>query len=657
MDDKGFQKLNVSVPVEAQPRDVVRPRAMEARSQRKRRFSFRFPQGRVARTLAIVVLLLVLAGAYTSIQAFGAYKQARKVEAQAKVAYDALKAQNIVLAKDELVKTQTEVKELQKDLGSIGYMKFVPVAGWYYNDAVHMVNAASEGVDAGVITTETLIPYADVLGLKGDSSFAGGSAQDRIRLAVNTMSKVVPEIDRIEAKLIAAQKEIDQIDPKKYPNIGKIKKVREMIDQLKTVSDGAVVAVEQGKPLIKSLPDILGESEEKKYLVLFQNNAELRPTGGFLTYYTIFKVNEGVITVDTSSDIYDLDNSISKHPAAPEIITKYLPKVNQLFIRDSNLSPDFIKSMDAFNEQFENSSRFQEVDGIVAIDVEFFVNMVRILGEVNASGLTFKADIDPRCNCPQVVYELENEISRPVNYVKTDRKGLLADLMLATMDKAMSSSPKEYWGKLFQQLIADAQQKHIMFYMYDENAQKGLKALNWTGEVRDFEGDYLNVNDANFGGQKSNLFVEKSMRIDYEVSNDGTVKKKVLITYKNPMKASDCNLERGGLCLNAPLRNYQRVYVPKGSTLDKSAGSSVKSSTKEDLGKTYFDAFFIVNPLGKAEVSYEYTLPFKVEKGSPLPVLIQKQPGAKDVPTEIYVNGKLKEKFDLTTDKEINIDL
>jgi hypothetical protein len=648
MDEKGFEKIDLSTPDDA----VVTP-PMEDKTPRRRK-KFQYKNKKLLTWGGIILAVLLVAGIFVGIQAFVVYKQVMKVKTQASVAFSRLKQQDIAAARDELAKTQVEVKNLEKSLGGLAFLKVVPLASGYYNDVNHLVKASSYGIEAGIVTADTLIPYVDVLGLKGKGTFTGGTAQDRIRTAVMTMGKVVPEIDKIEGKLILAQKEIDQVNPGHYPQIGKLKSVHDQIQSIKDIADGAVIAVGQGKPLIKALPSLLGEKEDKKYLMLFQNDAELRPTGGFLTYYSVFRVAQGDIKIDNSSDIYSLDNSISRHPAPSPIIKKYFPSVTQAYIRDINLSPDFIESMKDFDEMYQKSSQKSDVDGIIAIDTHFFVNIIRILGEVEADGLKFTGDNDPKCDCPQVVYALENEISRPVNYVKTNRKGLLGDLMIATLNKALKSSPKLYWGRLFQQFIVDANEKNIMFYLYDKQAQQGIEALNWAGRVKEFEGDYLYINDANFGGQKSNLFVTKKLNIDYTVSGDGKVTKKVTIEYKNPKPYSDCNLERGGLCLNATLRNYQRLLVPKGSVLDNSKGSQVKVGTTEDLGKTVFDAFFTVNPLGKATMTYEYTLPFKVTE-KVLPVLIQKQPGVDAIETTITVNGKKVQTIDLRVDTELKL--
>ncbi len=650
MDDKGFQKIDLNT-----QEDVVTQSPMEDRpTRRKKKIPFRFKNKKVAMWVAGIVGVLLLFIIIVGIQGIGVYKQAMKTKAQASLAFAKLKEQDIAAARDELAKTKTEITALDKKLNGLSYLKIIPLVGGYYSDASHLVKASSYGVDAGVVTADALIPYVDVLGLKGKGTFTGGTAQDRIRTAVKTMGKVVPQIDKIEEQLKLAKTEVDQVDPGHYPPIGPMKKVRDGAQQIKDITDGAVVAVEQGKPLIKALPALLGEKESKKYLMLFQNDAELRPTGGFLTYYSVFKVEEGNIQVDNSSDIYSLDDSITSRPAVSPIIRKYFPTVGQAYIRDINLSPDFIVSMKDFNSMYQSSRQKSDVDGIIAIDTHFFVNIIRILGEVEAGGLKFTADNDPACGCPQVVYTLENEISRPVNYVKTNRKGLLGELMLATLDKALRSSPKLYWGRLFQQFIVDANEKNILFYLYDNEAQKGIEALNWAGRVRDFEGDYLYVNDANFGGQKSNLFVTKSMTIDYTISGDGKITKKVTIDYKNPKPYSDCNLERGGLCLNATLRNYQRLLVPKGSVLGSTKGSQVKVGSNDELGKTVFDAFFTVNPLGKATMSYEYTLPFKVSDHT-LPLLIQKQPGVENIPTVITVNGRQVQSVDVRSDTELKL--
>jgi hypothetical protein len=59
--------------------------------------------------------------------------------------------------------------------------------------------------------------------------------------------------------------------------------------------------------------------------------------------------------------------------------------------------------------------------------------------------------------------------------------------------------------------------------------------------------------------------------------------------------------------------------------------------------------------MGVGTLTVSYTLPFKLKSGSPLPVLIQKQPGATDNDYQMIINGKNIEQFKLTADKETEI--
>jgi hypothetical protein len=204
-------------------------------------------------------------------------------------------------------------------------------------------------------------------------------------------------------------------------------------------------------------------------------------------------------------------------------------------------------------------------------------------------------------------------------------------------------------------LTEQTAQKHVLFYLYDKDAQQGIEALNAAGRIKPFEGDYLHINEVNFSGAKVNIFMQETVDNSYEVANDGTITKTVTIHYKNPYPPSDCNLERGGLCLNAVYRDWIRIYVPEGSELIESKGSQVKMTTSEDLGKTVFEGFTTVRPKGVGTLSITYKLPFKLKSGSPLPVLIQKQPGTFDNEYTTIVNGKTVGTFPLLTDKELEL--
>jgi hypothetical protein len=619
---------------------------MAAKRKKQKKIAWKIP--------LIVVGIIVLVVALIGFPAYATYKSGLKTYREAKLIAGAFKQQNIQVASDEIAKTQKDLKDTQRKLHVLIPLKIVPIASWYYNDADHLLNAAAYGLDSATTVTDSIKPYADVLGFKGQGSFAAGSSQDRIKTVVMTMGKITPQIDKIAVSLDLVQKEVDAVDPGHYPAFIFGKKVKAQLTSVKTFADEAATFVTDARPLVKVLPALLGESEEQKYLVLFQNDKELRPTGGFITGYSIFNIDKGALRADKSDDIYNLDNSVPNKQPAPAVLQKYL-KVYTFNLRDSNLSPDFVTSMKTFKSMYDTAGESTKVNGIVAIDTSVLVSTIKILDDqVTAGGITFTTKNDPRCDCPQVIYELENNISRPVNYVRSDRKSLLGELLNTILVKALSSSPKIYWGPLFQSLVTQTNQKHVLFYLYNQDAQQGLEALNASGRIKNFEGDYLHINETNFSGAKVNIFMQEAVDNSYDVKGDGTITKTVTIHYKNPFPASDCSLARGGLCLNAEYKDWIRIYVPKGSELVDSKGSQVKITTSEDLGKTVFEGLTTVRPQGVGTLTLTYTLPFKATD-STLPVLIQKQPGTNDNSYTNIVNGKTIETFDLLTDKETKL--
>lgn len=609
--------------------------------------------------LASIAFLLIFGFFFIFLPAQKTYRSAMDAYSEAKQAYDFAKKQDITKAGEKIRSTKGKVVILQKNLNGLSWTRFIPFVNGYYYDAKHFINAGVYSLDAAQILTDAITPYADILGLKGQGSFVLGSAEERIQKTVQAMDKVTPQIDEVAEKFNLVREEIDQIDPNRYPEIIIGKKIKSRIVFFKELVNQGSKAISDAKPVLKILPRLLGEPEAKKYLVLFQNDAELRPTGGFITAYAVFRLEHGKMSVEAADDIYKLDQTLTQKTPAPEPIKKYLgqtkdgiPFVPYWNLRDTNLSPDFKESMLAFEKIYQYSTEKKPVEGIIAIDTQVLAKTMDILGEIPAYGTVFSSKIIPECNCPQVIYELERIATTKTGYLREGRKDVIGVLMSAIIHKALASSPKQYWGPLFQTGIQLLNEKHILVYMHDENAQKGAEALNWGGIVQSYDGDYFHLNDTNFAGAKSNLFITETVDQKVDIGSDGTITKTVTINYKNPFAASVCDEHaKEVFCLNGLYRDWVRLYVPTGSKLIEVLGSQIKADPKEELGKTYFEARIDIYPQTTGKLIIKYVLPFKFQKGE-YKLLIQKQPGKVGDEYTVNINGK-NEKFNLTSDREI----
>lgn len=209
--------------------------------------------------------------------------------------------------------------------------------------------------------------------------------------------------------------------------------------------------------------------------------------------------------------------------------------------------------------------------------------------------------------------------------------------MYALFYKAIGFSPSKYWGTLVQNMFQNLEEKHMLIYFSDPETQAAVEKVNFAGRIKKYDGDYLHVNNVNFAGAKSNLYVTKTIASKTTFDGD-KVQREVHVEFRNPYAHSDCNLERGGLCLNATLRDWIRFYVPQGSTLVDFKGSETKTKTYDELGKTVYEGFLTVSPEGKAEVVVTYTLPASIKKDG-YKVLVQKQPGESTLKLAAEIDG------------------
>jgi len=249
---------------------------------------------------------------------------------------------------------------------------------------------------------------------------------------------------------------------------------------------------------------------------------------------------------------------------------------------------------------------------------------------------------------------MEDYATRPTFYIKANRKGMIGPLMHSILLNVMNS-PKKLWPQFMEIGLKNIQSKHLMFYFPDDESMQAVaESFNASGRIKDFDADYFHLNDTNFAGAKSNLYIDQTVDQEMDIDSSGTVTKTVTVTYTNPEPPDDCNLESGGLCLNGLLRDWVRLYVPEGSEIIEVLGSDIPATTSKDLGKTVFEAFIELRPESKTKLIVKYKLPFKFQSGQAYRLLIQKQPGAKSFNYTVKLGNRIEE-FKLDSDKELSL--
>lgn len=599
--------------------------------------------------LAILAFFIFVVGAFTALTTYSyavtqeLISEGKKAQFTAMEAYELFKGQNLIESEKKLNELDNNLGEIQRTYNKLGFLGYLPLAKNYYQDGQHGLRAAEAGLSAGKKAIASITPYADVLGFSGEGTFEGGTTEDRVRMILDTLDLVTPVIDEMMVDLQTMKSELSQIDASRYPDSISGKPVRPLVEQAQSLSSNLVSSVSEYRPVIDKLAYMAGAGgESRQYLILFQNDNELRPTGGFLTAYAIIEVVDGKVIAKKSDDIYELDKKFRKTEPIPEKLGRYLTTEKNWNLRDMNISPDFRTSMETFYKNYQDvpGEPSNAIDGIIAVDTHFLTTLLDVLGPVAVPGYgTFSTENDPRCDCPQIIRALSEIITRPTPYIREDRKGVLGPLMSAILEKAYGA-PKQEWPNLFASGLASVQEKHAQFYFLDEELQKAAETIDVAGRMKPptDNTDFLGVVNANLAGAKSNLFIGYDIKQTIsDKPTDGFISKTVEITYRNSHKADNCNLEAGLLCLNSTLKDWTRLYVPKGSKLVEAQGFSEDPEVYEEAGMTVFDGYFKLEPLSQAKIVLTYEVPYTDD--SEYNLQIWKQAGIDGFDTLIDVTG------------------
>lgn len=598
------------------------------------------------RRIYFLIGVLIVALILPSIFIYLGYKE---VATHSKNLVAAYKSQNFDDLKKEVVATKSGLQKIDLSLNFLFWLKIIPILGGYYSDAKGFSAAGVEDLMAVDKLLSDLEPMKAELGFDNHPK----SGPDRVTQIVKILDKSLPFLGQIESNLQTASDKVKNIDTDKYPDKIKNKTIKKNLQVVKNFIQGAAIAVKNGKGALTVVPQALGVPSAKNYLLLFQNDKEIRATGGFITAYATLSVDHGQIKSTTSDDIYKLDEKLLNvcltkicplTPPAP--IVKYLPEVSgkarsAWSLRDSNISPDLPTSAKQFEKMYQLLGEGLPFDGIIYIDTQVVESLIEVTGPIDVYNTNYSAQIDKRCNCPNVIYELESYAEIAAKGEK-DRKAILGVLMQQILARSVGADVEKL-PQLIDIITTMANKKHVMFYMHDQPTEQALSDLNWTGDIKNYDGDYLHINDSNFAGGKSNLYVEQTVTQEINKQSDGTITKKITIEYKNPQQFNSW--------LNGINRDYVRFYVPLGSKLISAKGSDEPVTTIADLDKQIFEAFVQVRPQNTRKLEIEYTLPNKIQGQYKL--LIQKQPGSKDFRYIIKLNGSQKADIKLDADKEL----
>jgi len=394
--------------------------------------------------------------------------------------------------------------------------------------------------------------------------------------------------------------------------------------------------------IIAVLPELVAaDGGRKEYLVLFQNEAELRATGGFIGSWGLLTFEGGRLVNFEVRDVYEGDGQLKGHVEPPEPIKTHLGEAGW-FLRDANWNPDFRKSATDIGWFLEKETG-RVVDGVVGVNLAVAKEILGVMGELKLPG--FDTKINSTNLYEQAQFYAENKFF-PGSKQKASFLGELANQLF---EEVKSAKGVKKW-QIGQSLAQLAEKREIQVWIKNEKEGAVFNEMGWDGALFGGEcrsqrclADYLFPVDSNLGVNKANFFVRRKVEVGVELGTN-TVARVVRINWENTSRSSSWP---GG-----DYKNYFRIYLPMGINLasvvlsDGTTGQVVKTYTGSELkqetvgGKTVVGMLVMVPIVSHRilEMRYSTTVNLGAEDNFSYLMYAQKQSGWGDTGLVAVVN-------------------
>ncbi len=548
------------------------------------------------------------------IQAMKQIERAKQTSAQVQMAgvaalsdlqlgAQALSENSYGLAKDDFTRAQKDFVSAQDALNQLSVLATT-------------LGASAEGL---IATGEHLANAAQLLSAAMND--VRGSTSGSLTTKLDILSQYLV---RLDPEIAAAQQTLSSVNAKQVPA-----SMQTQFTLLQSTLPELTQTLTQIKTSYSAIRTLLGADGPMRYLVLFQNNTELRPTGGFIGSYAEITFRDGAIDEINipGGGSYDLQGSLTEFVQAPDP----LKLINARFeFQDGNWFPDFPTSAQKLLWFYDHAGG-PTVDGVIAVNATSVADLLSIVGAIDMP------EYDRTIDSENFLFETQKIVENEYDKTQNRPKQFLADLAPRLLDRVEGDDTMTLLHVL-KHVARTFETKEAQVYLRDPQLAKLIDALGWSGRVASTQGDYLMTVDSNLGGGKTDLVIKEDIEAHILINDDGTIDNTVSITREHKGLT-------GALFTGVNNVDYVRLYVPQGSTLISASGDFAAPATElfkqsnvplaaddtvrlvsgatqqepisgtrvnDEFGKTVFGNWMQTKPGSRSTITYTYRLPFRI---------------------------------------------
>ncbi len=317
--------------------------------------------------------------------------------------------------------------------------------------------------------------------------------------------------------------------------------------------------LEDGVNALSAVPKLLGAVPygPQTYLILIQNEDEIRATGGFIAAAAIVTVEDGKIIAFKVEDSYVYDDLTRQYPAPPWQMQEYI-RAWMFTFRNANWSPDFPTTA-LWAEYLYTYSSAHSVDGVFAIDQYLLQLILQALGPVTLD------DADRPVTAENVI-EFMRASKSEYGGDDPERKSFMGTIAKEIITKLQNDSDLP-WQALSQAVLQALNERHILLQFDDPAVSALIAQQGWDGAMHAGAGDYLMVVDSNLGWNKVNAVTESAIDYSVDLSYLDAPQASLTLTHDNsavgkePCIHSSYGSGEYSELINRCYWNYLRVYT------------------------------------------------------------------------------------------------
>jgi hypothetical protein len=281
-------------------------------------------------------------------------------------------------------------------------------------------------------------------------------------------------------------------------------------------------------------PAMLGSDDQRNYLLMIQNNAESRASGGIPGALAVLTLDQGRMSLGgqtSASEVGIMSPVLSVDAEQRQIFSSRLGK----FMQDVNLTPDFPTAATTAHEMWEKKTGHR-LDGVISVDPVALSYLLEATGPVKIDS----PQLEPLANSG-----LPTELNSK-NVVPTLLSAVYADIEQPRLQDAYFagvareiftalSSGKGNAKKLIEGITRGSEEGRVLVWSNSPSEQAVIEKYSLSGSVSG-----PSVSPAQFGvyfndgtGAKMDYYVKRTVQLTEQCASDGYSQVRVRITSTN----------------------------------------------------------------------------------------------------------------------------